>query len=57
MLFHVTAKHSYETCPAIQHGFDSDEAVVSQRGRRKREGIGSLGLSGFTHSICRVRSN
>ena len=47
MLFHVTAKHSYETCPAIQHGFDSDEAVVSQRWIEGDENVKVLGVWGY----------
>ncbi len=25
MLFHITAKHSYQTCPGVQHGIQSNE--------------------------------
>ena len=47
MLFHITAKHSYETCPAIQHGLDSDETVVSQRWMEGDENVKVLGVWGY----------
>ena len=32
MLFHVAAKHSYKTCPGVQHGTDSEELNTFEMG-------------------------
>ena len=47
MLFHVTAKHNYETCPAIQSGFDSDKTVEFQRWIEGNEDVKVLGVWGY----------
>ena len=56
MLFHITAKHSYETCPAIQHGLDSDETVVSQRWMQGDDNVIVLGVRCYhvSHTVYAV---
>ena len=47
MLFHIIAKHSYETGPAIQSGFDSDATVEFQRWIEGNEDVKVLGVWGY----------
>ena len=46
MLFHVAAKHSYKTCPGVQHGIDSEEVNTFSRWVEGNEAVKVLGVWG-----------
>jgi len=48
MLFHVTSKHSYETCPAVQHGTQSDEVRDLSSWVEGNEDVKIIGAWGYS---------
>lgn len=50
MLFHVAAKHSYETCPGVQHGIESEELNTFSRWVEGNEDVKVLGVWGYNVS-------
>ena len=56
MLFHITAKHSYETCPGVQHGIQSDEVRDSTAWLEGNEDVKIIGAwaYGVAHTFFAV---
>jgi len=58
MPFHITAKHSYETCPGIQHGTQSDEVRDLTAWLEGNQDVKIIGHGDTTlpHFVCSIRS-
>ena len=56
MLFHVKAKHSYETCPGIQHGTQSDEVRDLTKWVEGNEDVRIIGAWGYNlaHTVFAI---
>jgi len=55
MLFHVTSKHSYETCPAVQHGTQSDEVRDLSSWVEGNEDVKIIGAWGYNVATLRLQ--
>ena len=56
MLFHVTAKHNYKTCPGVQHGVDSDAVRDMTSWMEGNSDVKVIGVWGYnvSHTIFAV---
>ncbi len=56
MLFHVIAKHSYETCPGVQHGPESAEVKEMTQWMEGNDDVKIVGVWGYnvSHTVFAV---
>ena len=55
MLFHVIAKHDYETCPGVLYGPESDEVNELTKWVEGDENVNVLGFGLTTFHILLMR--